>query len=247
MRLIPHVCPDPDRPRARSIFCYLPSGAHCTLTRPEPVPQPRLNGKRPLFSTRTLRFAGLASAAVLFASPGSAPVRAEAIYGITDGFNGVPQSLVRFDSASPGSVTTVGPLTGMVGDQVAAAIDFRPATGQLYLGAGGSRAQLFTVDLATAALTPVGPAFDPTGYGYPSFDFDPVRDELRVITMTSGAEKSNTNSRFDPDTGALIANDANVAYADGDENARDEPARVIGAAYPTTCRAPRSRRCTSMT
>jgi len=161
--------------------------------------------------------------------------RAEIIYGIADSWNAQPQTLVRFDSATPGSVTTVGVLDGLAPGQFAAAIDFRPSTRQLYVGAAmrgfEPGAQLFTVDLNTAALTPVGPPFDPTGYGYPSFDFDPVRDQLRTVTTTIGVADPTPNARFDPKTAALIANDANLAFGAGDPNAGNNPPQLVGAAY----------------
>src|SRR4051812_22850620 len=150
-------------------------------------------------SVRLSRFAGPTPLLAALASHGPRSARAEIIYGITASFDGAPQTLVQFDSASPATVTAVGPLTGLGPGQVAAAIDFRPATGQLYLGAGGSSAQLYTLNVNTAALTPVAPAFDPAGYGYPSFDFDPVRDELRVLTSDPGANPK-TNARFNPTT-----------------------------------------------
>jgi len=158
---------------------------------------------------------------------------AETIYGITG--DAEPQLLVRFDSATPGSVITVGPLTGMLPGQFAAAIDFRPATGQLYLGAGasldGGRAQLYIVNLGTGALTAVGADLDPAGYGYPSFDFDPVRDELRVVTTEDGVANPLTNTRFHPVSGALIANETNLAFSPGDPNAGTNPPNLVGAAY----------------
>jgi hypothetical protein len=177
-----------------------------------------------MVNARSLSVLGVACS--LFAPP--AP--AEIIYGITISADG-PQTLVRFDSAAPGVVTTVGPFTGLHPGQTVTAMDFRPATGALYVGVATtdpthSGAQLLTVNLATAALTAVGPAFDPTGYGYPSFDFDPVRDQLRVATTPANV----TNTRFNPDTGALIANDAGLAFPPLDPSSA-EPPYIVGAAY----------------
>jgi hypothetical protein len=162
--------------------------------------------------------------------------RAERIYGITYTSETAPQTLVFFDSASPGAVTTVGPLTGLAPGQVAVAMDFRPATGQLFVGAGaagppaGPGARLYIADLSTGALTPRGPAFDPLGVGVPSFDFDPVADELRVLTTPTDT-RGPTNSRYHPDTNALIALEADARFAPGDPNAIVDPPVPIGAAY----------------
>jgi hypothetical protein len=169
-------------------------------------------------------------AIVLCAARGA---RSETIFGITYS-QSAPQALVRFDSERPGEVTTVGVLDGMTPGQVALAIDFRPATGQLYLGAGGDPfpgpgARLYTVDLQTAALTPVAPAFDTTGLGgAPSFDFNPVTDEIRVTTI--GGVIGTNNSRTHPGTGAL-AFDTDPDFAPGDVNVGFNPPAVIGIAH----------------
>ncbi len=78
---------------------------------------------------------------------------AETAYGVTG--NG---TLFRFDTNSPGSVTTVGNL-GIVTN----AIDYRQDTGVLYgIAVGPTTTHLYTINPNTAAVTPVGP-------GFPSF------------------------------------------------------------------------------
>jgi hypothetical protein len=157
----------------------------------------------------------------------AAPAHAELIYGITN-LNAFPQLLVRFDSASPANVTTIGPLSGAAAGSAILAIDFSPATGQLFAGAGaGNAGQTYNIDLNTGALTPVGDPFVVSDYGFPSFDFNPVSDEVRVITTDAAI----TNTRFSPVTGGLIATDVNVAFAAGDPNAGSNPPNVIGVAH----------------
>ena len=189
---------------------------------------------RNLLSTR-LAAPAVCCVSVLAATPTAA--RAELIYGITASRLGGPQALVRFDSATPDAVTTVATLTGMPAGHFAAGMDFRPATGQLYVGAagpndsGGFAAQPYTVNLATGAMTPVGDPFDPLemGAGVPSFDFDPVRDELRVLTTPT--DKPLTNARYDPDTFVLISVDTALGFDPDGPGAPFNPPFAIGAAY----------------
>jgi hypothetical protein len=68
------------------------------------------------------------------------------VFGITD-----TNVLVRFDSATPGTINTATPITGLVGGDTIQGIDFRPATGQLYgLGSGN---RLYTINTTTGAAS----------------------------------------------------------------------------------------------
>jgi hypothetical protein len=164
--------------------------------------------------------------------------RAELIYGITWGGAGEPQTLVKFDSAAPDAASTVAPLTGMPAGHMANAMDFRPATGQLYIGAsgpdgrGGFAAQPYTVDLSTGVMTPVGTPFDPlaAAAGVPSMDFDPVRDELRVLT-TPTDRPLMTNTRWDSDTFVFISQDTPLEFVADGPGMFFNPPIAIGAAY----------------
>lgn len=141
----------------------------------------------------------LAATALLAAAPD--PARAELIMGVTN------TSLVSFDSASPGNLAFIGGISGIVAGHTLRGIDFRPADGQLYaISSAGSAAQLYTIDTSTGVATAVGPALTLTGNTSAriSLDFDPVTDELRVVTGTG------QNYRVNADTGTLIAQDANI-------------------------------------
>ncbi|MFM9959256.1 MAG: DUF4394 domain-containing protein [Phycisphaerales bacterium] len=145
------------------------------------------------------------------------PANAETIYGITGAFAGL--SLVKFESSSPNALTVVGPLVGVPLRHGVRGIDFRPSTGALYaVSNDDARAQLYRLDPGTAALTPVGPGFtfpdDP--YARLSMDFNPVTDEIRLVTG------SGYNVRIDPDTGAA-AFDQPLAWAPGDTNSGSVP------------------------
>jgi uncharacterized protein DUF4394 len=140
------------------------------------------------------------------------------IYAVTSG-----NSLIRFTAATPGTVVTIGAISGLqVGENVLG-IDFRPRTGQLY--ALGSSSRLYTIDLTTAAATAIGSAgaFTLSGTNF-GFDFNPTVDRIRVVSDT------DQNLRLHPDTGALVATDTSLAYAAGDPNVGVNP-NVVGSAY----------------
>jgi hypothetical protein len=128
-------------------------------------------------------------------------------------------TLIGFDSAAPGTVTSTLTVTGLNGESLNG-IDFRPSNGQLYAigGAGG----LYTIDTATGAATAVGPGV-PVGTGSVGFAFNPVPDAIRVVTS------EDLNLRVNPNTGTTTT-DAPLSYAAGDVNAGGNPT-VTAAAY----------------
>lgn len=144
-------------------------------------------------------------------------------------FDSLTGQLVQFDSATGVETGTPLPLTGSfnVGTDVVG-LDFRPLTGELY--ALGSDGQLYTIDPATGVTTDVGTPLAPTApFSFAeidgvAFDFNPVIDRIRVILP------DDTNLVVNPDTGAIQAEQARVAYAPADDNAALDPA-VTAAAY----------------
>jgi Domain of unknown function (DUF4394) len=126
------------------------------------------------------------------------------IYGITD----PTPSLVSFDSATPGTLNTVGAISGIVAGQTLRGIDFRPSDGQLYAlsSDASTAAQLYTIDLLTAVATPLGAGLILTGNtsSQISLDFNPVADALRVVTGTG------QNYRVNANTGGLINQDTSL-------------------------------------
>jgi Domain of unknown function (DUF4394) len=149
---------------------------------------------------------------------------AEMVLGVT-----VFRELIAFDSAAPGTILSTQPITGLTGqDQFESvqAIDFRPATGQLYAigNAPGSIYRIYTINPATASATQVGVDINLSGVTFLGFDFNPVADRLRIAT------DNDLNLRINPDTGAIAANDALLNYAAGDVNAGANPT-ITGAAY----------------
>jgi hypothetical protein len=114
--------------------------------------------------------------------------------------------LVRFDSATPGTIARTVPITGLQSGEAVLGIDFRPADFRLY--AVGSSNRLYTIDLTTGTAAPVAAlAADPTDTTAPftalsgtSFgvDFNPVPDRLRVVSNTG------QNLRINPANGLVI-------------------------------------------
>ena len=140
----------------------------------------------------------------------AAPLFAETITLLDGG-----TSLVFVDSATPNVAINTVPITGLQAGEIISGIDYRPATGQLYgLGAASSQtsAQLYRIDIVTGAVTAVGPAFPLSPSTVVGIDFDPVTDELRIISNIG------QNRRVDPDTGS-VSIDNFADYAPGDPNA----------------------------
>lgn len=204
------------------------------------------------------RFLTIAFSLIAFVV-GAASVRAETIYGITSNTpvdtdpTFLTLNLVRFDSATPSAITTIGPITGIKAGHTLRSIDFRPINNVLYgistgnnAGAGlptYADAQLYTINVSTGVATPLGAGFVLTSAtGAPNNDpraeieFNPVTDRIRILTAANvGAGGNpfgaNNNFRADPNTGALISTDSVLAYAPGDPNAGAADVQIVAAAY----------------
>ncbi|HMT08723.1 MAG TPA: DUF4394 domain-containing protein [Pyrinomonadaceae bacterium] len=125
----------------------------------------------------------------------TADVHAVTLFGVNS-----TGSLVRFDSTTPGTLVTVGPITGLQGGETVLGIDVRPATGQLY--ALGSTGRLYVLNRASGAATLIASlntALSGTTFGV---DFNPVPDRLRVISNTG------QNLRINPNDGVTITDTA---------------------------------------
>ena len=105
--------------------------------------------------------------------------------------------LVRFHSASPGTIQATIPIAGLQPGETIVGIDVRPANGQLY--GVGSTSRLYAISAVTGQATAIGGVFSAplsgTRFGV---DFNPVVDRLRIV---SDAEQ---NLRVNPDTGAVV-------------------------------------------
>ncbi len=111
--------------------------------------------------------------------------------------------LVRYASGNPLREQGAVGITGLASGEQLLAIDFRPATGQLY--GVSSASKLYTIDLSTGAATAVGSGFTPAINGTEvGFDFNPTVDRIRLVTNTG------QNLRLNPITGGLAAVDGNL-------------------------------------
>jgi hypothetical protein len=128
--------------------------------------------------TRLVR-AGLA--ALCFSTVGA---HAEPIIGL----GALTNSLVFFDSATPGSVSAPIAVTGLVAGDFLLGIDLRPSDGQL-VGVARSttdftQARVYTINTATGAATLIQAAFafPFTSAGAIGIDFNPVPNALRLVS-----------------------------------------------------------------
>ena len=172
------------------------------------------------------------------ATPTATPAGGEVIYGMTvaTSASSAGVNLVRFTSTTPGTPTTIGPFTGMTAGHAVRSIDFRPATGQLFAistaAATPAQAQIYTVNLTTAALTPVGTGFllGTNTSLIVEMDFNPVVDRIRIVTGGSGVAPTN-NFRANPNDGTLAATDTGLAFDASSPRAGSTTYTVLGAAY----------------
>ena len=125
------------------------------------------------------------------------PVKPDLVfYGLT-GAN----QLVTANANASATFTSTTAVTGLQAGESLLAIDFRPATGQLY--GLGSTSRLYSIHTGTGAATMIGagpftPAISGTIAG---FDFNPTVDRIRLVTSTG------QNLRLHPETGLVAATD----------------------------------------
>jgi hypothetical protein len=145
----------------------------------------------------------------------SASLKAERAWGVDS-----RALLVSFDTDRPQFPTSLQLITGLQPGEQVLAVDFCPATGELY--ALGSSSRIYKLDRMTAMARPVGegraftPALEGTEFG---FDFNPTVDRIRVTSNTG------QNLRLHPDTGVVAAVDGKLNYADGTQP------QIVGSAY----------------
>jgi hypothetical protein len=144
------------------------------------------------------------------------PCRAETVVALTS-----HNRLLFFDSATPGTVTKI--ISIPYPEEMLAAIDFRPQTGDLY--AVGPSGTIIVVNPTSGHVSsPNFPSKIPLSGGRFGFDFNPTVDRIRV---TSDAEQ---NIRLHPDTGAVAGVDTNLQFALTDVHAGADP-NVVASAY----------------
>src|SRR4051812_23478417 len=105
---------------------------------------------------------------VSFLSLLASRVEALTIYAVDTSNN-----LLRFDSATPGTIQATKLITGLQPNETIRGIDFSPHSKALY--ALGNSSRLYTINPNTGAATPVGGpgTFTLSGTAF-GFDFDPL-------------------------------------------------------------------------
>ncbi|WP_133272707.1 DUF4394 domain-containing protein [Hymenobacter radiodurans] len=123
-----------------------------------------------------------------------------------------------FSTKDPSTRTSSVAITGLQSGERILAMDFRPATGQLY--GVGSSSRLYVINQNTGLARAMGSgAFTPAIIGeLVGFDFNPTVDRIRLVTSTG------QNLRLNPETGTVAATDGPVNGAAGG-------ALLTGAAY----------------
>lgn len=157
----------------------------------------------------------LASAAVAAGSLAT-QVHAATAYSLSS--NGT--SLIRFDTATPGAVTTVGAISGAIAQLDG--LDFRPSNGLLY-GYNHATGSAYSVNTGTGAATFAALLSTPTNGPNLGIDFNPVPDRLRIVTDIGQNLRVNL-------AGGATTVDGVLAYAAGDPNFGAVP-RIIDVAY----------------
>ena len=160
----------------------------------------------------------------LFSSLAPNSASAELLYGLT-----TENSIAVFDSSKPNETLDGGFVDGLAAGEELIAIDFRPASGNIYLL--GSTETVYTFDLATLDATVVGnfgATADLRGTSF-GFDFNPAfrggefariisdTDDNRVISGVSGQY-------------LLPVEKTDVFYAAGDANEGENP-NIAAIAY----------------
>jgi hypothetical protein len=125
--------------------------------------------------------------------------------------------LDAFSTANAATRISSVAITGLASGEQFLAIDFRPATGQLYGVSSASR--LYVINQNTGAARAIGAGnFSPAVAGnLVGFDFNPTVDRIRLVTSTG------QNLRLNPETGTVAATDGVLNGAAG--------ATITGAAY----------------
>jgi hypothetical protein len=125
----------------------------------------------------------------------------------------------RIDRLSTNTRTALNSvaIAGLQASETILAIDFRPATGQLYGLSSASRIYVINPETGTARMIGAG-AFSPALSGtVAGFDFNPTVDRIRVVTS------SGQNLRLNPETGSVAVEDKPINGVAG--------AMVTGVAY----------------
>ena len=185
---------------------------------------------RLVVSTLSTALAGLATPVIADAERTPAGIT---LHALTQTAASDAYQLIAISAAQPGRIARSVTLSGLEDGERLLGIDYRVAYGVMF--ALGSSNRVFTVDVVSGALTPVGTSAFASGlegerFG---FDFNPAADRIRIVS------ERGLNLRVHPETSAIVdyepdeaglQPDAALSYAVGDLHAGQAP-RIVAAAY----------------
>ena len=155
------------------------------------------------------------------------------------------------DLGAPGQLVATIPVTGLPAREYLTDIGFRPKDGQLYAiapfqqnGVQSSVAHLYRVHMLTGAATRIGTIDLPLDADEPSLAFNPITDELRIMSS------NGLNYRVNPDTGAIVGGQPDTPIPGGNyavtslAHAYDTPGTLGTTLYAisSACRRPTAAR-----
>jgi Domain of unknown function (DUF4394) len=111
------------------------------------------------------------------------------------------KQLLKINAMNAEIASATKPITGLLANDALIAIDFRPATGDLY--GVSTQNRLYVINQETGVARTIGatalnPAINGTAV---ALDFNPTVDRIRLVTNTG------QNLRLHPETGAVAATD----------------------------------------
>ena len=162
---------------------------------------------------------GLVAAVLILALVNSpAPATAEPSFGLSTN-----NQIFSFDSATPGTISPLVPVTGLLPGTTLVGIDFRPATPGVLVGVGqqaSGAGAVYTINTVTGTATQINSITALNGAAY-GVDFNPVPNALRIV---SDAEQ---NLRIVGGGTGVVNSDAALNFP-GNPTANPN---VVGAAY----------------
>lgn len=111
------------------------------------------------------------------------------------------KQLLKINAKQPDMPMATTTITGLVSGDALTAIDFRPATGELYGVSSMSRLYVINQETGTARVigaAALNPAINGTAV---ALDFNPTVDRIRLVT------NKGQNLRLHPETGTVVATD----------------------------------------
>ncbi len=136
----------------------------------------------------------------------AAPAAADAAFPVSLVVVLSDDTLYGFEGGQLAAPTSSVAVQGLTAGDTLVGIDVRPQNGFLYGLARNPAAgtiRLYSLSVRTGQATPLGVPIATTGTTF-GVDFDPTADRLRIVTDTG------RNLRLDPNTGALVATDADI-------------------------------------